>query len=585
MEIAEGNKIRVAGQTVNQIILVGCSGMDLEKFESADAFKFVFLDKLPRISTSNRFHSIFISEEWIRSNNYQSLKKFLNHYDRYALFIISDKQDIDLLTFSQDNLVEDFIESAVCIPQVLIKLTELAEKKRNYSVQMLGQSHEISLYKRALDQSASAIEITDANGVIVYVNGQFEESSGYTASELVGKKASIVASGRMDGLFFQNLWETISSGKVWKGDFENRRKDGTLFYQRSTIRPVQRPDGLITHYIAIKDDIQSIQENELTKEFIINAANIATWDWHIDKGQIDYNDQWASLIGFGQKELGSKKGLWQSLLHPDDKARVLRVLDEHLELKSEQYDAIYRLKHKDGHYVWVHDSGKVIATDKNGKATRMAGVHVDVTDLMTTQEALSIERDQLAQTQQVAQTGSCFFDFKQECFTYFSDVARELVMLPESGDIQFDQVLSKIPLEEIEMVKGHYEKMLKGEHIHLFHRVLHDEGFMWLKIDGTPVEDSNGEAIGLLAVLQDVTDLKTQIKTISDQNQKLQEANALAKMGHWKLNLKTNTCVWSDQLMIIMGVEGDKNEFTFDEYLKIIHPEDQKRAVEEYQYA
>jgi len=585
MQVSLGNSIDESHGLDTFFTFVDCDFIQADQFRILKGAKVKFLDRLPRLSSHQSFHSIFISEQWLIARDFPSLKKFLDHYDRYAIFIVAEKKSIILAEYANEFLIEDILQPVECIEPIILKLTELAEKKRNYSIQMIGQSHEISLYRRALDQSASAIEITDANGVIVYVNDQFEESSGYTSAELIGQKASIVASGRMDELLFKNLWDTITAGQVWKGEFENRRKDGTLFYQRATIRPVQGAKGEISHFIAVKDDVSSLKENELTKEFIINAANIATWDWDIKNDDIDYNDKWAALIGFGQKELGSSIGLWQKLLHPDDKERVLKSLNEHLELKSQQYDSIYRLKHKSGEYVWIHDTGKVIATDKNGKATRMAGVHVDVTDLMQTQEALSVERDQLAQTQQVARTGSCFFNFRQGCFTYFSDVARELVLLPETGDIQFDQILNKIPSDEIDMVKGHYEKMLKGEDVHLFHRVRNEEDYIWLKIEVTPIEDASGEAIGMLAVIQDVTDLKTQIKTISDQNQQLSESHEMAQMGGWTLNLMTNQAQWSKQLLLILGEDLGLEEHDSDRYIAKIHPEDRAKAIDVFQEA
>ena len=108
---------------------------------------------------------------------------------------------------------------------------------------------------RAIEHSAHGVVITDAQGVIEYVNPAFTAMTGYTAEEAVGKTPSILRSGYHDDEFYANLWRTIRSGQVWQGEFVNRRKDGSLYYEEQTIAPVRDDKGRITHYIAVKQDV------------------------------------------------------------------------------------------------------------------------------------------------------------------------------------------------------------------------------------------------------------------------------------------------------------------------------------------
>ncbi len=108
---------------------------------------------------------------------------------------------------------------------------------------------------RAIEHSAHGVVITDAQGVIEYVNPAFTAMTGYTAAEAIGKKPSILRSGYHDDEFYANLWRTIRSGQVWQGEFVNRRKDGSLYYEEQTIAPVRDEQGAITHFIAVKRDI------------------------------------------------------------------------------------------------------------------------------------------------------------------------------------------------------------------------------------------------------------------------------------------------------------------------------------------
>ena len=108
---------------------------------------------------------------------------------------------------------------------------------------------------RAIEHSAHGVLITDAQGVIEYVNPAFTAMTGYTAEEAIGKTPAILRSGYHDDEFYTDLWRTIRSGQVWQGEFVNRRKDGSLYYEEQTIAPVRDEKGTITHFIAVKRDI------------------------------------------------------------------------------------------------------------------------------------------------------------------------------------------------------------------------------------------------------------------------------------------------------------------------------------------
>ncbi len=108
---------------------------------------------------------------------------------------------------------------------------------------------------RAIEHSAHGVVITDANGVIEYVNPAFTKTTGYTAEEAIGKTPRLLRSGYHSEAFYRDLWETIKAGKIWHGEFVNRRKDGSLYYEEQTIAPVPDEHGNITHFIAVKQDV------------------------------------------------------------------------------------------------------------------------------------------------------------------------------------------------------------------------------------------------------------------------------------------------------------------------------------------
>ena len=123
------------------------------------------------------------------------------------------------------------------------------------------QSEEsLRVLSRAVEQSATMVLITDAEGCIEYVNPRFCEVTGYTAAETVGQNPRILKSGSMADETYKVLWETIKAGLEWRGEFLNKKKNGDPFWTIASISPVRDPEGHITHFIANQEDITERKE-------------------------------------------------------------------------------------------------------------------------------------------------------------------------------------------------------------------------------------------------------------------------------------------------------------------------------------
>ncbi len=105
-----------------------------------------------------------------------------------------------------------------------------------------------------------AVMITNQNGLIEFVNPKFEEVSGYKTHEVVGKSPSLLHAGEINQKASKDLWETLKQGKQWTGIFHNQRKDGEQFWERAVISGIKNNQGIITQYIAIKEDITEIKK-------------------------------------------------------------------------------------------------------------------------------------------------------------------------------------------------------------------------------------------------------------------------------------------------------------------------------------
>ena len=138
------------------------------------------------------------------------------------------------------------------------------EKKAKEIIQTLNESLEQRVIERTADvaklsqaikHSSATIVITDAEGNIEYANPRFEQLTGYSIEEAIGKNPGILKSGKTPPDVYNELWETVKSGNEWKGEFCNRKKNGGLYWESASISPVKNAEGVITNFIAVKDDI------------------------------------------------------------------------------------------------------------------------------------------------------------------------------------------------------------------------------------------------------------------------------------------------------------------------------------------
>jgi diguanylate cyclase (GGDEF)-like protein/PAS domain S-box-containing protein len=124
------------------------------------------------------------------------------------------------------------------------------------------------LLAAALASMATAIFITDANGIILWVNDAFTRLSGYAALEAVGSTPAILNSGRHDRRYYSLLWETIQAGKVWQGQVTDRHKTGRLYVVEEIITPLFDQLGVPTHFIAIQHDITERQQESEHERYL-----------------------------------------------------------------------------------------------------------------------------------------------------------------------------------------------------------------------------------------------------------------------------------------------------------------------------
>ncbi|MEW6266109.1 MAG: PAS domain S-box protein [Thermodesulfobacteriota bacterium] len=148
---------------------------------------------------------------------------------------------------------------------------------RRWEKERLAGEKKISSLSLAVQQSPAAVVITNPGGAIEYVNPKFTEMTGYNQDEVLGRNPRILKSNHHDREFYGRLWSSLKSGREWRGEFYNRRKDGSCYWEFASISPVKAADGTLIHYVAVKEDITSRKEAEAElrrqKDFVETVLN------------------------------------------------------------------------------------------------------------------------------------------------------------------------------------------------------------------------------------------------------------------------------------------------------------------------
>lgn len=252
---------------------------------------------------------------------------------------------------------------------------------------------EIELRKltQAVEQSPVSIMITNLDGMIEYVNPHFTEVTGYRSDEVIGKSPGILKSRRTPPGAYRQVWENIQAGKEWHGEFRNRKKDGTEYYESAVITPIIGKNGLPTHYLSIQEDVtervqaqQALQESETRYRRLIEGLPAIIYTFSTKRGGLFHSPYVEQVLGYSSAELRANPFLWGDSIHPEDKPKVDGVVASFESCQSFNFE--YRIRTKSGEWRWLMDRsiGRKVENDE----VLIEGLATDITDRKQAEQLL-----------------------------------------------------------------------------------------------------------------------------------------------------------------------------------------------------
>ncbi|WP_411799729.1 PAS domain S-box protein [Halonotius sp. F2-221B] len=298
----------------------------------------------------------------------------------------------------------------------------------------------------------------------------------------------------------------------------------------TTYTPVVQ-DGTVERIVATSQEVpnspspDSQQPNQevtqLTErlKLAVEGAGIGVWDWDMTTDQVEYNEQWASMLGYTLDDIEPHLSAWESRTHPDDAERIKTALENHEQQATEYYDTEHRMKTASGDWKWIRDIGTIVERDADDDPIRAVGIHIDIDQQKTAQQGLEAEREMFKQGPAVV------FRWDDDAgwpIKYVSENVKDTFGYTPA-ELQSTAFVSLVHDEDVQQVREAFSRERKTDQELVTldpYRIRDADGnTRWVK-EYTNTAPDNPEDTSLVGYLIDITEQKENQRELEAREQK-----------------------------------------------------------------
>ncbi len=253
---------------------------------------------------------------------------------------------------------------------------------------------------------------------------------------------------------------------------------------------------------------------------IIEGTGVGTAEWNLQTGSVIINKQWAEAVGYEFSELQSMTiDRWLAMVHPEDKKINIQKAEAVITDKTTEIESDYRIKHKDGHWVWIHGKGKVLKRSPDKRPLILYSTHTDITHEREAKQYLLQTLDDLSDAQRIAQIGRWEMDLVKNHLAWHAGTYDVYELENEKFESGYDIFLRYVHPDEIDEVGKVYARSLRTkEPQELVHRLKMKDGrIKWVLEKWYTIHNEKGRAIKSIGTTQDITKLKTAEEALKRQ--------------------------------------------------------------------
>lgn len=312
----------------------------------------------------------------------------------------------------------------------------------------------------------------------------------------------------------------------------------------------------------------ALVESEQRYALVEEAVDDGLWDWNILTGEDFVSPRWKGILGFAEDELENVDSIFFERLHPDDKARVTEAHRAHIE-DDQNYLCVFRLKHRDGTYRWILSRGRAIRDDA-GQAVRMVGSITDITERKLSEEKLREGTELLQATHKANPDLQFIIASDGAIMSYHANDESKLYLPPE--DFLGKKMEEILPEKVGDQIKAAINKATStGSLVTIEYELPMPDCARSFDARIVPLPDQR-----LVVTVRDITERKLSEEKLIKSEAMLNEAQRIAHIGSWELDLIKNELTWSDEIYRIFELEPQQFDATYEAFLEYVHPDDRE---------
>ncbi len=428
-----------------------------------------------------------------------------------------------------------------------------------------------ALFRAIFEQAAVGVaQIDSFTGRFVKINQRHCDIVGYTREEMEELTFQDITHPDDLDADLENM-KLLLDGKVREFSLEKRyfHKKGTIVWVNLTVSPMWHVGETPTFHIAVVEDITERKRSEMLRyeiqqrfEIAIEGGIIGIWDWRIDTGDLYQDKYWLNQLGYSEGELENRIEAWSDRVHPEDKARVMEVLDGYLRGDLPVYEIEHRLLSKSGEWKWILTTGKVLEFDNSGKPLRMLGTHLDIQERKLFEERLRQSEERYRTVADFTYGWEYWVDSNGN-FLYCSPSCQRITGYSAQEFLDDPDLMTRIvhPDDRSETLK-HFHSMRKvypeasGEND--FRIIRRDGQVRWIGHVCQPVRKENGELIGRRGSNRDITARIRGQESLQAEKDKLRGILHSMKDGVYIVNASFDIEYVNPVLEASFGEVGDR---------------------------
>ncbi len=375
--------------------------------------------------------------------------------------------------------------------------------------------------ERLLNSFSIGILVSNKKNVNLLVNKHLCEMFGYKEKELVHKSSEIFHISKKSFAAFNHFAyeseaEDISIGR----DYQFKRKDGTVFWGHISGDVIKNNSEIFWIIVDITERMNAQQETIKLKERMELAFfgyNAGVYEWNMLDDTAYYSPQWKRMLGYENVDLAPELSTWSERVHPDDLGHVLLSVQKTVADRIEFIEAIHRIKHNKGHWVWILGRG-IIQYNSQGKPLRMVGIHTDISEQKAQEERI------LRQAQIIKQIHDSVIVTDLKGYITHWNHGSELLLGYKEKDVLRQSISIIYQKNDIKFLKDNIEHvMLKGEYHVIVHLVKKSGEIIDAALSLSLLKDDKEQAIGVIGFFVDISERKKAEKKLENSSYNMQQ--------------------------------------------------------------